>query len=223
MNTTLSTLCICLLSALPALAQGEPFSPAAVKDLLQHIREKRASAPNVQADFQEERVLHFMNKPVTDSGKVWFQAPNKFRREVKGSAPSVAVSDGNQLWIYYPNFKSAERYSLGKRSSIDAAIAALDTALNLGDVEGTFHVTGSKMRDGYELVLTPRSASMKRMFEKFDVQLNSDLLVTRTEMFQPDGDRIITDYSNQSRAPIPASTFEFKPPPGTQITNPLGR
>jgi len=24
------------------------------------------------------------------------------------------VSDGRELWIYYPNFKSAERYPLGK-------------------------------------------------------------------------------------------------------------
>jgi outer membrane lipoprotein-sorting protein len=222
-NTALSALGICLLSVVPAFAQGEPLSPAAVKNLLQRIREKRVAAPNVQADFREERMLHFMNKPVADSGKVWFQAPNKFRREVKGNAPSVAVSDGKQLWIYYPNFKSAEHYSLGKRSPIDAAIAAIDTALNLGDVESTFNVGGSKIGNEYELELTPRSASMKRMFRKFDVRLSSDLLVTRTEMLQPNGDRIVTDYSNQSRAPIPASTFEFTPPPGTQITNPLGR
>ena len=166
---------------------------------------------------------HFMNKPVTSSGKVWFQAPNKFRREVKGNAPSVAVSDGNQLWIYYPNFKSAERYSLGKHSPIDAAIAAIGTALNLGDVEGTFNIKAQKIATGYELEMTPRSASMKRMFKQFDVQIGDDLLVTHTEMLQPDGDRILTDYSNQSRAPIPASTFEFTPPPDTEVTTPLGR
>jgi outer membrane lipoprotein-sorting protein len=33
----------------------------------------------------------------------------------------------------------------------------------------------------------------------------------------------VTSYSNQTRAPLPASTFEFTPPPGTEITAPLGR
>jgi chaperone LolA len=213
-------ICLLFVSAVPA--QGQSLAPAQVKDLLQRIRQKRAAAPNVQADFHEKRMIHFMSEPVVSSGKVWFQAPDKFRREVKGNAPSMAISDGKQLWIYYPNFKSAEHYSLGKNSPIDAAIAAIDTALNLGEVEGTFHVHGKKAGDGYELELTPRSASMKRMFQQFDVRLDSDLQVVHTEMLQPNGDRVVTDYSNLSHAGVPASTFEFTPPQGTQITNPLG-
>jgi outer membrane lipoprotein-sorting protein len=64
---------------------------------------------------------------------------------------------------------------------------------------------------------------MKRMFQKFDLRLNSDLVAERTEMTQPNGDHIVTTYSNQTRAAIPASTFEFTPPPGTAISTPLGR
>ena len=64
---------------------------------------------------------------------------------------------------------------------------------------------------------------MKRMFQKFDLRLNKDLVAERTEITQPNGDRVVTSYSNQSHASIPRSTFEFTPPPGTEITNPLGR
>jgi outer membrane lipoprotein-sorting protein len=64
---------------------------------------------------------------------------------------------------------------------------------------------------------------MKRLFQKFDLRLNGDLLAERTEMIQPNGDRVVTIYSNQSRAAIPAATFEFTPPAGTEITSPLGR
>ena len=39
----------------------------------------------------------------------------------------------------------------------------------------------------------------------------------------PNGDRIVTAYSNQRRAAIPSSTFEFKPPTGTEVTTPLGQ
>lgn len=208
---------------LTTLARAETLSPAATKELLARIRDKRNSAPQMQADFQEEKVIRLMNKPIVSSGRVWFQAPNKFRREVKGTSSSITVSDGQQLWIYYPNFKSAERYTLGKRSPLDSVIASINTALNLENVEASFHVVASKTEQGHELELAPRSPSMKRMFDKLNIRVNNDLLVERTEMMQPNGDRIVTTYSNHTRAPIAASTFEFSPPPGTDVSTPLGR
>jgi outer membrane lipoprotein carrier protein len=201
------------------MANAEALSEADVKNLLARIRENRIT----QANFQEQRIIRLMKKPVVNSGKVFFQPPNKFRREVKGSSPSLTVSDGQQLWIYYPNFKSAERYSLGKRSPLDSVIASISSALNLENIENTFHITATRAGNGYELELTPRTASMKRAFQKLNLRINDKLQAEGTDMLQPNGDRIVTVYANQTRAPIPASTFEFTPPPGTDITTPLGR
>jgi chaperone LolA len=205
------------------VAQAQSLSEADVKNLLARIAERRATSPDVRADFQEQKAMHLLNKPIVSSGKIWFHAPNKFRREVTGNSPSVTVSNGRDLWIYYLNFKSAEHYFLGKRSPVDAAIAAINAALNLENVESTFRITGAKIDNGYALQLLPRSPSMKRTFQKFDLRLNNDLVAERTEMTQPNGDRVVTTYSNQTRAAIPASTFEFTPPPGTEVSTPLGR
>src|SRR6266568_1730503 len=199
------------------------LSSADIKNLVARIREKRAQAPQAQADFKEEKVVHLLSKPITSSGKVWFQAPNKFRREVKGNSPSVTVSDGRQLWIYYPNFKSAEHYSLGKGSPLDSTVAAINSALNLENIENTFQINATKSDKGYDLTLLPRTASMKRVFQKLDLHIKENLGVERTDMLLPSGDRIVTSYSNQTRAPIPGSTFEFKPPAGTEVTTPLGQ
>jgi outer membrane lipoprotein carrier protein len=220
-NRPFLALLLCVFLA--PFASAEPLSPADLKALLARIREKRAAAPQVQSDFQEEKTVRMLNKPISTSGKIWFQAPNKFRREAKGNSPSITVSNGKDLWIYYPNFKSAEHYSLGKRSPLDAGIAAITASLNLENVEGTYHITGSKEADGSQLQLTPRNPSMKRFLQTFNIRMNNDLQVVRTEMVQPNGDRIVTTYSNETRAPIPASTFEFTPPAGTDVTTPLGR
>ena len=208
---------------LASILRAQTLSEADIKNLLARIAERRASSPDVRADFQEQKTIHLLNKPIVSFGKIWFHAPNKFRREVAGNSPSVTVSNGRDLWIYYPNFKSAEHYSLGKRSPVDAVIAAINTALNLENAENTFQIIGAKIDNGYALQLLPRSPSMKRMFQKFDLRLNSDLFAERTEMTQPNGDHVITTYSNQTRATIPAPTFEFTPPPGTAISTPLGR
>jgi outer membrane lipoprotein-sorting protein len=168
-------------------------------------------------------MIRLMKKPVVSSGTVWFQPPNKFRREVKGNSPSITVSDGRQLWIYYPNFKSAERYPLGKGSPLDSTVAAINSALNLENIENTFQISATKSDKGHELALIPRTSSMKRAFQKLDLHINENLRVERTDMLLPNGDRIVTMYSNQMRAPVPASTFEFKPPAGTETTTPLGQ
>ncbi len=206
-----------------AVVHADPLSPADVKALLDRIRALRASTPQMQADFQEQRRVHLLDQPITSSGRVWFQTPNKFRRETKGSAPSVTVSDGQTLWIYYPNFKSAERYSLARRSPLDAGLTALTAGLSLQNIEGNYRVTGTKNGDQYLLELDPRSPSIRRFLQKLDVTLNADLQVTRTEMAQPNGDRIVAEYTNHDSRPIPASEFEFKPPAGTEVTTPLGK
>jgi outer membrane lipoprotein-sorting protein len=198
---------------------AQQLSRPDLKNLLARIRENRIT----QADFEEQRFLRLMKKPIVSSGRVWFQPPNKFRREAGGNSPSLTVSDGHQLWIYYPNFKSAERYSIGSRSPLDSIIAAINSALNLENVENTFDITGVKIDNGYELALTPRTPAMKRIFQKLNLRIDGNLRAERTEMLQVNGDRIVTSYSNQSRAPLPTSTFEFTPPPGTDITTPLGR
>jgi len=218
----LSPLLLSLILFAPIVG-AQSLSEADIRKLLARIAERRASAPDVRADFQEQKRIHLLNRPIVSSGKIWFHAPNKFRREVAGNSSSVAVSNGRDLWIYYPNFKSAEHYALGKRSPVDAVIAAINTGLNLENVENTFRITGAKIDTGYDLQLLPRSPSMKRMFQKFDLRLNGDLVAERTDMIQPNGDQVITTYSNQTRATIPAATFEFTPPTGTAISTPLGR
>ena len=210
---------IAFVLSLTCIARGAPLSGDELKNLLASIRQNRST----QADFQEQRVIRLMKNPVTSSGTVWFQTPNKFRREVKGNSPSITVSDGRELWIYYPNFKSAERYPLGKGSPLDATVAAVNSALNLENIEGSFNISATKTDTGHELQLLPRTAAMKRVFQKLDLRINNEFRVERTDMLLPNGDRIVTTYSNQKRAAIPPATFEFKPPPGTEVTTPLGR
>jgi outer membrane lipoprotein-sorting protein len=220
MRTVLSVMVV--LAVLGSITNSAPVSEADLKNLLAAIRRNRTT----EANFQEERVIRLMKKPILSSGKVWFQPPNKFRREVKGSSPSLTVSDGRQLWIYYANFKSAERYSLGKGSPLDSTVAAINSSLNLENVENTFQINATKSdppQAGYELALIPRTAAMKRVFQKLDLRINNQLRVERTDMLLPNGDRIVTTYSNQTRAPVPGSMFEFTPPAGTEISTPLGK
>ena len=106
--------------------------------LLEKLQQHRAKFPALTADFTEEKTTHLLNKPLTGNGTIAFQTPNKFRRELKGANPSVTVSNVEKLWIYYPNFKEAELYTLGQRQFFDDSIAALTAGLNFDHV-GEFY------------------------------------------------------------------------------------
>ena len=74
--------------------QAAELTPAETQTLLKNLQEHRAKYPSLSADFVEERTTHLLNKPLSSEGNIAFLSPNKFRREVTGSSPSLTVSNG---------------------------------------------------------------------------------------------------------------------------------
>ena len=64
---------------------------------------------------------------------------------------------------------------------------------------------------------------MKRIFQKLLLHLSNDLFAERTDMLQANSDRIVTTYQNTGYAAIPPGQFQFTPPPGTEVSTPLGK
>lgn len=197
--------------------------PAETQTLMKNLQEHRAKFPALTADFTEEKITRLLNKPLVSTGTIAFQVPNKFRREVKGSSPSLTVSDGVKLWIYYPAFKEAEFYTLGQRQFFDDSIAALTAGLNFQNVEKFYTFTAAREADGYRLALTPRSGGLRRMVQELAVCVDADFKIARTETTLPKGDRVVTTYKNQRATPLPAGTFEFAPPADARVSQPLGK
>ncbi len=164
-----------------------------------------------------------MQKPVVSSGTLAFQAPNKFRRELRGNSPSLMVSNGEKLWMYYPNFKEAELYPLGQQKFFDQAIEALTAGLNFQNVAGFYRTTAAREAGGYKLVLTPRSGGIKRILQEITVWVDETYKIQKTVALLPKGDEIVTTYRNQRPAPLPASTFDYVPPAEAHVSQPLGK
>ena len=220
-------LCLALaalsLLALPVRA-AEPLTQPERAALLARLQELHAKFPCFAAAFSEQRTSRLLKKPLTSTGTIAFEIPNKFRREMSGSNPSLTVSNGRELWIYYPNFKEAEQYTLGKRALFDDALAALTAGLNFARVEEFYQLEVTPEEEGgYQIVLTPHRSNLKRIVSQITVILDKDLDVRRTDLILPKGDQVVTTYTAARRDPIPASTFEFVPPPGANISRPLGK
>jgi len=201
------------------------LTPAEAQALLKTLEEHRAKNPSLTADFVEEKTTHLLTKPLVSTGTISFQVPNKFRREVTGNSPSITVSNGQKLWIYYSGFKEAELYTMGQKAYFDDSVAALTAGLNFQHIDKFFTYKASRdtATGPYHLQLTPRSGGLKRMVKELEVWVDEEARIQRTETILPKGDRVVTTYKNQRPAALPANTFDFSPPADTHVSQPLGK
>ena len=206
-----------------AFTRAADLPPAETQALMKTLQEHRAKFPSLTADFTEQKTTHLLTRPLTSEGTIAFQVPNNFRREVKGPSPSLTISDGAKLWIYYPAFKEAELYTLGQRQFFDDSIAALTAGLNFQHLEKFYTCTAAREAEGYRLALIPRTGGLRRMVKELTVFVDTDCKIQRTETTLPKGDRIVTIYKNHRPTALPASTFEFAPPADAHISQPLGK
>lgn len=211
------------ISCLAGVAHGADLSAQDQKALLTRLQQSRTENPSASTDFTELKRSRLLKEPITAHGTVMFQAPDKFRREVTGESPSLTVSDGKTLWIYYPNFKEAERYTLGLRAAFDDSIGALTAGLNFAHLDQFYDVIASRDEGGYKLDLVPRRGALRRTIKKLTVWLDDNLMLRRTELLMGNGDFTTTTYTHQNRKSLAASVFEFSPPAGTNVTQPLGK
>jgi outer membrane lipoprotein-sorting protein len=216
-------LSLALLFLLASFADAQGISPEEQKAVMAKFQAHRAEFPSLTADFTEERTSRLLTTPIVSNGTINFQVPNKFRREMHGDAPSLTVCNGTELYIYYPKFKQAEKYTLGQQRFFDDSIAALTAGLNFQNVDKFFRMAVSKAGAGYEIALTPRSGSLKKILTSLTVWLDAEGNLQRTDAVLPKGDRVVTVYKNVHPAKTSEAKFDFTPPAGATVTTPLGK
>jgi outer membrane lipoprotein-sorting protein len=204
------------------VVHASPLTQGDIDQLVQKLQALHTSQPSLQANFREERHLAMLKDPVVNEGKVWFTLPDKIRREIGGKTPSTTVTDGKKVSIYYPNYQQVEIYDLEKRPIIKDTLRALTAGLNFREVTNYYDITGSKNGNEYQLTLTPKTAAVRKLVKTVDLTIDENLTPLRVVIQDSKGQIFTESYSNVRRDTLPASTFEFSPPPGTKVSTPLG-
>ena len=210
------SLLIVLLAA--SALNAQELSTKEVEALLARLSASRAGAA-MQADFREERRLALMNKPVIETGTVSFLPPDKFRRQVDDG--TLTLCDGDVLWLYYPQFGEAEKYTLSSNRSLRESIAAMTSGFGLQNLGKNYNVQAKKTANGYRATLTPKTSSLRKAVAEIQVDISSELSAKRLEIVGAEGDRTLVTFSNERRVNLSPEDFEFQPPQGVRVSEPL--
>jgi outer membrane lipoprotein-sorting protein len=215
-------LILSILLGIAPLAYASPMTQSEIDQLIQKLQGLHDNQPSLEANFREERHLAMLKEPIVNEGKVWFTLPDKIRREIGGKTPSTTVIDGKKMSIYYPNYQQLEIYDLEKRPLIKDSLRALTAGLNFREVASYYEMTGSKNGSDYRIILTPKTASLRKLVKSVDLTLDENLTPVRVVVQDTKGQVFTVTYTNVRRETLPASTFEFSAPPGTKVSTPLG-
>ena len=173
----------------------------------------------MQANFREERRLALMNKPVIETGTVSFLPPDKFRRQVDGG--SLTVCDGDTLWLFYPQFGEAEKYTLSSNRPLRESVAAMTSGFGLQNLSKNYDVQAWKTPDGHRAKLTPKTSSLRKAVAEIQVDISNEFSAKRLEIVGTEGDRTFITFSNERRVNLSPENFRFQPPEGVRISEPL--
>lgn len=145
-------------------------------------------------------------------GTLALQAPRLFRWQVTDPYQQLIVADGKKVWVYEPDLQQVTVRDQGA----EEAHSPLTVLTDLSQLDTEFKATDAGTRDGLEwLRLVSRSKDPQ--FEYADIGF--DASGPRRMIFKDTlGNRTEIAFSGWQRNPsLPADTFTFVPPKGTDV------
>jgi outer membrane lipoprotein carrier protein len=182
------------------------------------------------ADILQTRSLKTLAQPLTSKGRLWFQAPNRFRWELGDPPQTIAVHHSDQMLVIYPRLKRVERYALGRDQTgpWSDALALLQAGFpaSRSEFDRQYRiVTQTQTGDILELLLEPRSASSRRMIPQIKIAFSTnDSSLKTTELAFADGSTLRNEFRNPQINPaLDEDLFRPKIEPDYKLSNPLNQ
>ena len=152
----------------------------------------------------------------TSSGTFEFSRPNRFRFNYKKPFEQVIVADGQTLWLHDVDLNQVTSRKQAKvLGSTPAALIA--SAPDLATLRKDFNLEAAGEKDGVQWVqATPKVKEGQLHSMKVGFRGND---LAALEILDSFGQRSTLLFTKMElNAAVPAETFNFKPPPNTDVS-----
>lgn len=221
-------LAVCLIALLLAFCGKAAAEPNDASAMLSGWLNAQTNMQTWSADFAQTRSLKSLTEPLTATGHVWFKAPGEFRWEVVKPSPTTAVRNAQELLVFYPRLKRAERYPLegNQAGQWKDTLALLDAGFprSRSELESRFSILSQTTSNGvHEIALQPKSTTARRFMPEIRIAFATDDFSLRsTELAFTDGSTMKNVFSNAVMNPkIEESLFHPKLENDYKITEPF--
>jgi outer membrane lipoprotein carrier protein len=211
-------------TAMIALTLGGTAAPPAVtpRQAVQNLEAAFAKLRSLEADFEQEHSSAVIATPLRETGKLYFQKPDRMRWEYDEPEPQVFVYKEGRVWNYVPEDDQLIRYALPPEQQNAAVFALLTGRARLQDdylVEPAEFPTD--LRSAVQVKLVPK---VEGDFTHILLELDArSWLISRIVTLDTAGSRQEFVFRKLKVDPrLKSSTFEIKVPEGTEIIDDTG-
>jgi outer membrane lipoprotein-sorting protein len=179
------------------------------------------------AEFIQTRTLRALTRPLTVTGRVWVEMPERFRWELGSPAQTIALRRPGELLVIYPLLKRVERYPLdkGQTGPWRDAMSLLEAGFprSRAELESQFNVLSLTVTNAtMALTLQPRSATVRRFMTQILVSTDTNRFnLLATEVRFVDGSSLRSDFTRATINPsMPSDQFQWHIPADFKVTEP---
>jgi outer membrane lipoprotein carrier protein len=204
----------------PAAGAASSLPDLSAEQIAERVQSFYDGAKTFQAQFAQHYTIYAYNKKKDSEGHVAFVKPGKMSWRYANNGNRV-VSDGHILKVYEAENKQLYEQDMNK----GAYPAALSFLIGAGKLSASFTLKKlsadtAKFKGGYVLVATPREPTPA--YQKMLLYVDGKTFqVRRVLLIDAQKNKNVFDFSEpRVNEPVPASEFQFTPPPGTQVVKP---
>lgn len=212
------------LMALTGVARADAV--AALRSFVKDVQTGRANFTQVVTSPDGKKTRK-------STGTLEFQRPNKFRFAYAGPTEQLIVGDGKQVWLYDTDLNQVTVRpmsqalgatpaallaggSLDKDFTLKAVPAVSPSAASATSVSSTQQATSSL--EWVEALPRHKEGQFQSVRVGFSKGPNGQLAVL--EILDSFGQRSRLDFAQfESKVALPATRFQFTPPPGADVLN----
>ncbi len=176
----------------PFVAPAAPAAPP--PEALTALIADLAAVPGLVAHFREEKHLALLEAPLVSEGELYYARPDRRRRSVEQPVRSTLVLRGSELSMAAGG--STRVIDLEAQPTIRAFVESFRLIL-AGDLTGLSAIYALELRsasaEGWELVLTPRSAPLSEAIAAVEVRGRGRVL-RELRVRESGGDETVTQF-----------------------------
>ncbi|WP_297424661.1 outer membrane lipoprotein chaperone LolA [uncultured Acinetobacter sp.] len=219
---TLSAMAVGAISLTPLMVTSTYAAPATEQVATQNLVKQLSAIQSLTASFEQStkisakannnKALSAQHMNQTFTGVMQVERPGKFSWQINSPVKQTIVSTGRTVWIYDPDLQQAIRQNLDEQV---ANTPALLLSGNTAQIQQAYRISQpDKTKTYYTLYPKDKEGAFQSLTISFGAKNAPTLMILQDSLGQTTHVRFNNVKVN---AKIPASTFNFTPPKGTDI------
>ena len=199
------------------VSSSKPLNAQTIDEVLNKIQYFYENTKSIKADFIQETVFLDKSKEIR-TGKVWIKKPGKFRWEYQIPEKFLIISDGFQIFIYYPEEKEVLIYPSGKVISSQLALGFMS---GRGNIKKDLKLESFEILNEKEWRISFLPVSKDTYIEKIVLTVNLDTGEVKEFYFiNTSGEKVRIIFKNlKYNLDLKNNIFTFIPPKNSKVLN----